>query len=759
MKGMRPATILLAALLVGAIAGPAVWATGVPISGFLPMAGISLTNKYVPDDDPTFTFFQAKYEASLSGTQLGAGGVPHYDIALVDTGAAATLLTTASDTAFNIAGAGFRGTEPLPIGGATGSLTAITNDSMAIFASGLGPTNRVGTSPLVLDTAQMIGQSSISLATLPPESDLPNVLGIPFTSQYATFIRNDQPQIFSVDGKTVRTPQVQFVPLGSGGQGIIRRAPITLDDPSSFLQPPQYIYNFNNIFAEPPVPLTDNPSYPTLLINGSFQAAAAYFVSVNVANKGQSLTNTNFLLDTGADISVVSEINAVRLGFDPVLDTPDFTLAVQGSGGVLESVPGFYVEQFTIQAVGGSITLNHVPFVVLDFPNPAHAGNIAEGIIGMNALAGRNLVIDPKPQTGGGGVGPSLYISDPVTTGHDWATNAASGSFATTTNWNAVRAPDVLWIANARNVSGSAQEAVVSADATVWELNVSGNGAATMNVRVQSGKTLTTFSGVSLEAGGGLTLEGGTLDTQYVDIRGGTLAGSGTIMTGSGPVPGQVENRIGTVSPGNSTGTLHIIGRFSNGADGLLAMELGGMVPGTDYDQLLVDGPVAIDGTLAVSLINPGGGLFTPTVGNMFTLVTATEISGEFAGLQLPGGINWRVRYDPSSIRLIVGQSGDYNHDGIVDAADYTVWRNSLGSTTWRDADGDGSGVVDAGDYLVWKNHFGMTGPSDSSIFGSGAVPEPATATLLLFAILFLLTNRTRGRSCGAPFEQGSGYS
>src|SRR4029450_7019814 len=132
--------------------------------------------------------------------------------------------------------------------------------------------------------------------------------------------------------------------------------------------------------------------------------------NVNISNEGNVLNGKSFLIDTGADVSVGSEINAVLLGFDPVLDAPDFTVSTIGSGGAKEDVPGFYVDQFTIPAVGGTITLNHVPFVVLDFPNPSHVGNIAEGLIGMNVLAGRNVVIDPNPATGSGGAAPSMYI-------------------------------------------------------------------------------------------------------------------------------------------------------------------------------------------------------------------------------------------------------------------------------------------------------------------------------------------------------------
>ena len=260
-------------------------ATGVPISGFYPFAGISLTDKFDDDSDPTFTFFQSDYETSYLGTPLSTTSSPYFDIALLDTGAAATLITSSADAAFNIQGKGFRGTNVLPLGGATGTLNAITNDPMALYASGVGTPNRTSTSgtPLTLNTSSMVGQSSISLATLPAESDLPNVLGIPFSSQYATYIRNDQPQIFTLNGKTVRTPQIQFNAIGSGGQGITRRVPMTFGDASAFLSPPMYTFDFNNITNDQP--LTDNPLYPTLRLGGTGQPDAAYFVNTNVTNK------------------------------------------------------------------------------------------------------------------------------------------------------------------------------------------------------------------------------------------------------------------------------------------------------------------------------------------------------------------------------------------------------------------------------------------------------------------------------------------
>ena len=55
---------------------------------------------------------------------------------------------------------------------------------------------------------------------------------------------------------------------------------------------------------------------------------------------------------------------------------------------------------------------------------------------------------------------------------------------------------------------------------------------------------------------------------------------------------------------------------------------------------------------------------------------------------------------------------GDYNLNGIVDAADYVVWRKTLGTSVappFTGADGDGDATIDQDDYGVWRAHFGQT--------------------------------------------------
>jgi len=56
---------------------------------------------------------------------------------------------------------------------------------------------------------------------------------------------------------------------------------------------------------------------------------------------------------------------------------------------------------------------------------------------------------------------------------------------------------------------------------------------------------------------------------------------------------------------------------------------------------------------------------------------------------------------------------GDYNDDGTTNAADYTVWRNNLGSGfALPNRDPANTGNVSQADYASWKANFGATGGS-----------------------------------------------
>ena len=77
------------------------------------------------------------------------------------------------------------------------------------------------------------------------------------------------------------------------------------------------------------------------------------------------------------------------------------------------------------------------------------------------------------------------------------------------------------------------------------------------------------------------------------------------------------------------------------------------------------------------------------------------------------------------------GPPGDFNQDGIVDAADYVVWRKTGGSQ--------------AG-YNDWRTHFGQTSGNGAAA-SVNVVPEPSSLALLILAGLAQLRSRHRSRS------------
>ncbi len=88
--------------------------------------------------------------------------------------------------------------------------------------------------------------------------------------------------------------------------------------------------------------------------------------------------------------------------------------------------------------------------------------------------------------------------------------------------------------------------------------------------------------------------------------------------------------------------------------------------------------------------------------------------------------------------------TGDYNADGRVDAADYTVWRDALNQnvTPLTGADGNGDGTVDLLDRAIWAANYGSSGSATAT-----AVPEPGSATLAALASLALVACRRCGLS------------
>jgi uncharacterized delta-60 repeat protein len=109
-----------------------------------------------------------------------------------------------------------------------------------------------------------------------------------------------------------------------------------------------------------------------------------------------------------------------------------------------------------------------------------------------------------------------------------------------------------------------------------------------------------------------------------------------------------------------------------------------------------------------------------------------------------PGGLSDGYRaflLDASSLPP-PNPPGDFNFNGIVDAADYVVWRKNFWGiygpndyTVWR---------AHFGQLAVWPAHFGQPAGSGSGTSVSAVVPEPGSLVLLTLAVPALLRRRLR---------------
>ncbi len=203
---------------------------------------------------------------------------------------------------------------------------------------------------------------------------------------------------------------------------------------------------------------------------------------------------------------------------------------------------------------------------------------------------------------------------------------------------------------------------------------------------------------------------------------------------------------VGTTAVVHAEGLYNFSGRMS------LLADLGGITPGTGYDQLNSIGPITLNTTetrLEASIING----FVPAAGDQFTVMTTTDsLTGTFSAISLPAliphfSLTWKpVQYTSNSVILEVlsvapfvadadfnndgmfncvdvdslvvdivgGQNGplyDLTEDGLVNQSDLTRWLSDAGQVnlpsqnSYLEGDANLDGVVDGSDFGVWNAH------------------------------------------------------
>jgi hypothetical protein len=227
-------------------------------------------------------------------------------------------------------------------------------------------------------------------------------------------------------------------------------------------------------------------------------------------------------------------------------------------------------------------------------------------------------------------------------------------------------------------------------------INARVGGAGVLNTgtfsAVNSTISFNTGSLCSICNGGGIcdvgtaTILGCTVANNEVGDDGGGIIGTIELLANS-----LVVNNSGSVDSnlyGAYTGSFDFIGSLTLGP-----LQNNG---GPTFTQALPAGSPAIDAG------NPGA---VPGVAGIPT--------NDQRGAPYTRRYNGRIdigafEYQPTSLPAL---PGDYNHNNVVDAADYVLWRSTLGTsvTSYSGADGNGDGTINQNDYGVWRAHFGQT--------------------------------------------------
>ena len=334
-------------------------------------------------------------------------------------------------------------------------------------------------------------------------------------------------------------------------------------------------------------------------------------------------------------------------------------------------------------------------------------------------------------------------VANNVTTLTSNGTYTITGNSTSAANWvdgNGIPAGLTLKFNTAFTVSVGANSPAGSTLTTA--------GASGANLGNGLGITQTTYNaGTGL--GGVSTIDSSNLNevpgsgTDVLDVSAvtvsnisftGTLAESGFNFT-----PGTVGNFGPYVLRSNGfTEAGETLGLFSaNGPPDPLNLgrpTIGFGVPSSDPSEVgrgegIVASNVSIENGFNDQSVNGHSNIFPRQIG-AFTLVPQ---NGTMALKGL--GFEYDVTYDITPI-----VAGDYNKNGVVDAADYVLWRK--GDLA---ADSNNDTLVDQTDYDFWRAKFGNPTPGAGAGLSGASVPEPAALTLLAIGLLATCLGR-RGK-------------
>jgi hypothetical protein len=173
-----------------------------------------------------------------------------------------------------------------------------------------------------------------------------------------------------------------------------------------------------------------------------------------------------------------------------------------------------------------------------------------------------------------------------------------------------------------------------------WRLNNTGT------VELQSGTLGFDYVGTLNQTRGATLLKGGSITSLRGEVRIG-----GGLLGGSGAVTDFCRLRVsGQLSPGLSAGILQTWG-YIQSAGGSFNVEIGGVVPGTGFDQLVVTGQALLAGAINICSING----YVPNPGDSFEIMKFSSVSGSvaFNGLDVAKGVRLEPIVTSTNIVLV----------------------------------------------------------------------------------------------------------
>ncbi|MHC4836530.1 MAG: aspartyl protease family protein, partial [Planctomycetota bacterium] len=420
-----------------------------PVDGFVPWIVLTATDESI---DAETTGDYATYASNYYIGNPPAGTDPRTDffIGLYDTGASAHVIGHENAVKAGLYNSTYL-TEKnyVEVTGVTGSVSTHVTWPYAIFMDGLDALepNAPGESEMILPTITgMVGEYNVSTLISPDpgsDPDLATAIGTPMSVYYDAHIQVDQMVTVEHDSIEYTAPTITFYDPESNELNYPNYVPLELK-PMGALNVQYITYGIDfetyldDLFN---LELDYSPLSPSIVMGTSSQSL--YFVhSVDMTEGNRkALDKDRFMLDTGAQVTVIGDRIAARLGLHP--DNKDFEVDIEGVDGKSLQFPGFYIDSLTIPAVGQWLEFTNVPVVWLEISSPE--GGKLDGIIGMNLFTQYNLILraggfmledDPRLEFERFSTGPVIGDIAPET--RDGKVNLVDYSvFSQTGNWNA----------------------------------------------------------------------------------------------------------------------------------------------------------------------------------------------------------------------------------------------------------------------------------------------------------------------------------